>query len=66
MRLNEIEAASAEARREKQLRVSAQAAADKGQQLRDLADRAASNDAGHNFKPIKPKGSSAKTIKPSA
>jgi len=65
MRLEEIEIASADKRREQQLRTGAAVAAAKAAQLRTQADDAGSKGARQD-RPIKPKPPSTKTIKPKA
>ena len=68
MRLVEIEVASADKRREQQLRTGATVAADKAAQLRGQADdaRSRATDGTRQLRPIQPKPPSAKTIKPKA
>lgn len=68
MRLEEIEIASADKRREQQLRTGAAVAAAKAAQLRTQADDAGSKAAkgARQDRPIKPKPPSTKTIKPKA
>lgn len=68
MRLEEIEVASADERREQQLRTGAAVAAAKAAQLRIQADNAGSKAAkgASQDRPIKPKPPSTKTIKPKA
>lgn len=68
MRLQEIEIASAERRREQQLRTGTAAAATKAAQLRRQADDAAGKAANgaRQDRPIKPKPPSTKMIKPKA
>jgi hypothetical protein len=68
MRLEEIEIASADKRREQQLRMGAAVAAAKAAQLRAQADDTGSKAAkrARQDRPIKPKPPSTKTIKPKA
>lgn len=66
MRLVEIEVASADKRREQQLRTEAAAAAAKAAQLRAQADdaRGRATDGTRQHRPIQPKPPSTQTIKP--
>lgn len=68
MRLEEIEIAGADKRREEQLRTGAAVAATKAAQLRMQADDAGSKAAtsARKDRPIKPKPPSTKTVKPKA
>ncbi|MBL8278253.1 MAG: hypothetical protein JNL93_16255 [Pelomonas sp.] len=68
MRLEEIEIASVDKRREEQLRTGAAVAAVKAEQLRMQADDVSSKAAkvARQDRPMKPKPPSTKTIKPKA